>query len=176
MKIVEKDLYSTRSKYKRSEADEMRIRAIDQRTQNTLNSNGDVPGTGDEYTEPPIGDEELQTALYSKSSKKTVYGKIPGMSKLNNMILKYVSDPNPDETRRTKFYNLKVRLVQLERQQQLLKDDITWINERVMSQLEMFHQWFKRQLYSLTVVFNNSMQSYIASSGKAWNEMSAVSE
>lgn len=175
-KLVEKELYSTRSKYKRYESEELRIRAIDQKTQNALHHNNNNGSGGDEYTEPPIGDEELQTALYSKSSQKTMYGKIPGMSKLNNMILKYVSDPNPDETRRTKFYNIKVRLVQLERQQQLMKDDVAWVNKCVITQLDLFHQWFKRQLYSLTVVFNTTMQNYITSSGEPWNELSNQSK
>jgi hypothetical protein len=53
-----------------------------------------------------------------------------------------------------------------------MKDDVAWVNKCVITQLDLFHQWFKRQLYSLTVVFNTTMQNYIASSGEPWNELS----
>lgn len=172
-KIIEKDLYHTRSRYKRYEAEEIRIRKIDMKTENALTKNstkGDSPDT-EEYFEPPITDEELQTALFSKTSKKTVYGKIPGVGKLNNMILKYVNDPNPDETRRTKFYNLKLRLFQLERQYQLSQSDLVQINENVMVELESFHNWFKKELVAVCVVYNTFLQDYFAKSREPWCEI-----
>lgn len=172
-KMIEKDLYHTRSRYKRYEAEEIRIRKIDMKTENALTKNtlkGDSPDT-EEYFEPPITDEELQTALFSKTSKKTVYGKIPGVGKLNSMILKYVNDPNPDETRRTKFYNLKLRLFQLERQYQLSQSDLVQINERVMTELESFHRWFKNELVAVCVVYNTFLRDYFAKSKEPWCEI-----
>lgn len=175
-KMIEKDLYHTRSRYKRYETEEIRIRKIEMKTENALhngengNSASDTPDS-DEYFEPPITDEELQTALFSKTSKKSVYGKIPGVGKLNNMILKYVSDPNPDETRRTKFYNLKLKLFQLERQYQLSQSDLVQINESVMRELESFHDWFKNELVSISAIYHTFLRDYSAKSKEPWTEI-----
>jgi hypothetical protein len=173
-KLIEKELYNTRSRYKRYETEEIRIRKIDQKMDKALNhsyndTNGASPDT-DEYFEPPITDEELQTALYSKSFNKTVYGKIPGVSKLNNMILKYVNDPNPDETRRNKFYNLKLRLFQLEKQYQISQHDLDFINKDVMIQLNEFHQWFKTELSVVSTAYNLFLSDYFGKSIEPWLE------
>lgn len=175
-KMIEKDLYNTRSKYKRYEAEEIRIRKIDVKMNSALrrsngnNINRDSPDT-EEYFEPPITDEELQTALFSKTTKKTMYGKIPGVGKLNNIFLKYVTDPNPDETRRTKFYNLKLRLFQLERQYQISESDLIKVNTSVMSELESFHLWFKQELVSVCMVYNTFLRDYTGKSQEPWCEV-----
>lgn len=172
-KLLEKELYSTRSRYKRYETEEIRIRKIDMKTENALNRSNVQNSFSDteDYIEPPITDEELQTALYSKSFNKTVYGKIPGVSKFNNIILKYVSDPDPEETRRTKFYNLKLRLFQLERQFELTQCDLQYINNDVMIHLHEFHQWFKTELRDITAACNTFLTDYFGKSRESWMEM-----
>lgn len=169
-KLIEKDLYNTRSRYKRYEVEEIRIRKIDQKMENVLHKGDGGNHENDEIVDPPITDEELQTALYSKSYNKPIYGKIPGVSKLNNIILKYVSDPNPDETRRTKFYNLKLRLFQLERQYQITQQDLGLINSAVMSELEVFHNWFKEELRKLVLAYNKFFKEYFMKSRDSWIE------
>lgn len=171
-KLIEKDLYNTRSRYKRYEAEEIRIRKIDQKTDKALHQSQQRQNSPDteEYSEPPITDEELQTALYSKSFNKPMYGKIPGMSKLNNMILKYVNDPNPDETRRNKFYNLKLKLFQLEKQHQMTQTDLEVINKDVMAELDVFHQWFKTELSVVCRAYNQFLVDYFGHSLEPWLE------
>ncbi|GMM43698.1 Atg20 protein [Pichia kluyveri] len=199
-KLIEKELYNTRSRYKRYETEEIRIRKIDQKTENALHKSQNGRNNGvtneinnnnsnknnenendsdesrstrnsDEFSEPPITDEELQSALYSKSCKKTMYGKIPGVNKLNNIILKYVNDPNPDETRRTKFYNLKIRMFQLEKQEQILRNDLKIINRDVMVELESFHVWFKSELSSVTTKYGTFLTEYFGQSLDPWLEI-----
>lgn len=168
-KLIEKDLYHTRSRYKRYETEEIRIRKIDQKMDKALHQQQKIQDT-DEYFEPPITDEELQTALYSKSFNKPMYGKIPGMSKLNNMILKYVNDPNPDETRRNKFYNLKLKLFQLEKQYHMTQLDLEVINKDVMAELDVFHQWFKAELSVVCAAYNQFLVDYFGHSLEPWLE------
>lgn len=171
LKIVEKKLFEVRSKYKRYESEEIRIRKIDQKMDSALNHHQNNNNNND-FVEPPITDEELQTALFTKSSnKKSVYVKIPGVSKLNNMILKYVNDPNPDETRRTKFYDIKLRLFQLERQYQMLQEDLKFINENIMIQLNEFHLWFKKELSYVVTVYQQCFKEFVKKGQEPWQEV-----
>lgn len=169
-KLVEKELYSVRSRYKRYENEEQRIRKIERKANLALHNTSPDP---DDYFEPPITVEELQTALYSKSYNQSIYGKIPGINKFNNMILKYVNDPNPDETRRTKFYNMRIRLFQLERQYACTQDDLGFINSAVMKQLETFHEWFKHELFQLVVSYQKIMRVYFGKGLEPWKEVGA---
>ncbi|TID31242.1 hypothetical protein CANINC_000185 [Pichia inconspicua] len=171
-KLIEKELYNVRSRYKRYESEEQRIRDIEWKANAVMrNSSPD----SDEYFEPPITVEELQTALYSKSFNQGIYGKIPGINKFNNIILKYVNDPNPDETRRTKFYNIRIRLFQLEKQYSCTQEDLNFINNEVMKQLETYHEWFKHELFQLVVCYRNIMKTYDGKGLEQWRELGEFS-
>lgn len=163
-KLVEKELFSIKSRYQRYEAEDQRIRNIDDRARRVVGES-----EYNDISDPPITDEELQTALYTRS-KKSLYGTIPGVKKINNMILKYVNDPNPDETRRNKFYNLRLSLFQLERQNDILASEIERINEEVMKELVKFHDWFKEQLSELSLVYDNSLKEFLSSCQGSWKD------
>lgn len=163
-KLIENDLFTTRARAKRFEAEEKRIKKIDVQTREALGENYD------DSLDAPITDNELQSALYTKS-KKSLYDNIPGMNKINNMILKYVNDPNPDETRRNKYYNIKLRLFQLERQYDILNGELNRINDNVMSELINFHDWFKGKLNEITSTYDDSLRTFVNSCKSSWDEI-----
>lgn len=163
-KIVEKELFTTRARAKRFEVEEKRIKKIDVQTREALGENYD------DSLDAPITDNELQTALYTKS-KKSLYDNIPGMNKINNIILKYVNDPNPDETRRTKYYNIKLRLFQLERQYEILNSELEMINNEVLKELIEFHDWFKGELNEITTTYDDSLRTFVNNCKLSWDEI-----
>lgn len=163
LKIVEKELFQTRARAKRFENEEKRIREIDIQARHAVGNNNT-----DDLSDSPITDDELQSALYSKS-KKSLYQNIPGVNKINNMILKYVSDPNPDETRRNKHYDLRLKLFQLERQYTILNDELTTINESILKELNMFHDWFKNSLNEIMAEYNFSLKSFFDKCKSSWD-------
>lgn len=163
-KMVERDLFAARARAQRFEAEEKRIRKIDVQTSQVLGENVD------DSLDAPITDNELQAALFARS-KKSLYDNIPGMSKINSMILKYVNDPNPDETRRTKYYNVKLRLFQLQRQYEILTRELDGINEGVMKELVDFHDWFREMLNGITTNYDASLKTFVTNCKTSWDEV-----
>ncbi|QPG77297.1 hypothetical protein FOA43_004705 [Brettanomyces nanus] len=165
-KLVEEQLEITQHKYKACVSQESEIQKIDRRTNATLGKKMD--GSCNPMS-APITDAELQTALYAKS-KKPFYGRIPGMTKLNSVIQKY-TDNNPDQTRRNKVYNLKMRLYQQERQHEILTGEIGKINREVMKQLVEFHEWFKRELCKVVVGYNENLEECLKGGDVIFEEL-----
>ncbi|KAG7894286.1 hypothetical protein KL908_001658 [Ogataea polymorpha] len=162
LKMVEKSLQDSRAKYKEHQKQEEEISRIDALASRATGSEQSANSSA----EAPLTDAELQSALYV-NARKPFYGKIPGIKKINNVILKY-TDPNPDQTRKNRIYDLRLKIYQLERQQEILEEELGKINDEIWDQLVKFHEWFKTGLAQLVVEYNKHLAEYIRINLEAW--------
>ncbi|KAF6014575.1 hypothetical protein HII12_001400 [Brettanomyces bruxellensis] len=166
-KMVSHQLSDIQQKYKVFEMQEVKIQNIDAKANAAMGKS--ITNNKQIALEAPITDAELQTALFAKS-KKPFYGKIPGFKKIGSVFKKY-TDTNPDQTRRNKMYNLKLRLYQLRRQHEIIENEIGKINREVIKQLVWFHKWFKVELIKVVGRYHESMNDFTTSNIEAIQEV-----
>ena len=166
-KMVSHQLSDIQQKYKVFEMQEVKIQNIDAKANAAMGKS--ITNNKQIALEAPITDAELQTALFAKS-KKPFYGKIPGFKKIGSVFKKY-TDTNPDQTRRNKMYNLKLRLYQLRRQHEIIENEIGKINREVIKQLVWFHKWFKVELIKVVGQYHESMNDFTTSNIEAIQEV-----
>ncbi len=166
-KMVTHQLSEVQQKYKAFELQEVKIQSIDAKANAAIGKS--TQSNSQISLEAPITDAELQTALFAKS-KKPFYGKIPGFKKIGSVFKKY-TDSNPDQTRRNKMYNLKLRLYQLRRQHEILEREISGINREVIKQLVWFHKWFKVELIKVVDQYQQSTGDFTKSNLEAIQEV-----
>ncbi|ODV85957.1 hypothetical protein CANARDRAFT_175723 [[Candida] arabinofermentans NRRL YB-2248] len=164
LKMVERNLNESNVKYNEYQRQEDEIKKIDF----MANRAAGIEQQQQRESSPPMTDAELQSALYL-NSKKSFYGKIPGVKKLNNVILKY-TDANPDQTRKNKLYNIKLKIVQLERQLELLKRDYESIDLIVNNELTNYHIWFTNVLGNLVKQYSDSLHDFTCNSVGFWED------
>lgn len=164
-KIVESELNKVRRKYKTYESLEVRNQEIEKSAKKAMGKHG----LDNSILDEPFCDSELQTAL-SSQKQGGIYGKIPVLNRLSNVLQKY-TDANPEQTHRNKLYNMKLRLYQLQRQHEIVETEIGHINRDVIKQLVGFHNWFRVEMAKLIRSYQNSAKEFVTSGSDAWKEV-----
>ncbi|AOA61868.1 Autophagy-related protein 20 [Komagataella phaffii CBS 7435] len=126
-------------------------------------------GTSDSPTEADLA------ASINKSLRESRSWKIPGLKKLNKVLVS-LTDHNIEETRHKEIHDCKLRIMQLEIQQRLIKDDNRYINIQVIKELESFHIWFKKEILQLINHFNRQIQDFLSKNYETWQEIAKTRE
>lgn len=163
-KLKQKDLLDTEVKDKKKElADLLKAELEASKIENTLGA----PLLHDQSTEAAY---TPATQSAKPHSKKRLF---PNMSSLKK-ITKYVSDimdQNPELTRKQRVGQLQTKIAVLEKCQNIMLEDITYITDELDKSFTLFRQQEFKSIYQILLSYNGILISWAKKNIEIWEEI-----
>ena len=96
--------------------------------------------------------------------------KLPSLKKLTQYVSEII-DQNPQQTRKTKIYELSDKIHIFERCQEIMLADLSYIFDEVDKNLRAFHARQLRTIYGILVYYNRVMIYWARKNTEIWEEI-----